>query len=91
MEFPYTFMHNVLSEMLLELKAVRKELQDMRRPEPVSRKRKRPGPTSPCALCRLSRTPCIAGQATEACVRCMRKQVECFDDTADPPRVRQIP
>ncbi|CCO37165.1 hypothetical protein BN14_11317 [Rhizoctonia solani AG-1 IB] len=94
-----TFMHSVLSEMLHELKAVRKELQDIRRNQPgqptpsANRKRKRPGPTAPCALCRLSRTPCIAAHASEACARCIRKQVHCFDDSENPeqPRVRHPP
>ncbi|KAF8756713.1 hypothetical protein RHS01_04452 [Rhizoctonia solani] len=94
-----TFMHSVLSEMLHELKAVRKELQDIRRSQPgqptpsANRKRKRPGPTAPCALCRMSRTPCIAAHATEACARCIRKQVHCFDDSENPdqPRVRHPP
>ncbi|KAJ1306031.1 hypothetical protein OPQ81_010744 [Rhizoctonia solani] len=94
-----TFMHSVLSEMLHELKAVRKELQDIRRNQPsqstpsANRKRKRPGPTPPCTLCRLSRTPCIAVHANEACQRCIRKQVDCFDDSdgSDQPRVRHPP
>ncbi|CAE6435469.1 unnamed protein product, partial [Rhizoctonia solani] len=94
-----TFMHSVLNEMLHELKAVRKELQDIRRNQPnqstpsANRKRKRPGPTPPCALCRLSRTPCIAAHASEACARCIRKQVHCFDDSENPdqPRVRHPP
>ncbi|CAE6427884.1 unnamed protein product [Rhizoctonia solani] len=94
-----TFMHNVLNDMLHELKAVRKELTDIRRNQPsqvppsANRKRKRPGPTAPCALCRLSRTPCIAAHASEACARCIRKQVHCFDDSENPdqPRVRHPP
>ncbi|KAL5638326.1 hypothetical protein ACGC1H_005119 [Rhizoctonia solani] len=94
-----TFMHNVLNDMLHELKAVRKELSDIRRNQPsqappsANRKRKRPGPTPPCALCRLSRTPCIAAHASEACARCIRKQVHCFDDSENPdqPRVRHPP
>lgn len=84
-----TFVHNGVSYVYIPVPVAFLPAQT----HVTSRKRKRPAVPPPCTLCRLSRTPCVAARPGEACARCIRKQVECFDDgeTTDTARIRHPP